>query len=114
MDIQPSFKADSQLAKACKPAVRPLYHPAVFAQPFTALNASSGNSAGDTPLSQVSMASLVVVAFVGVQLGSPFTGAPCQACNRRNCIHALLEHLGVMSVRTVDQDRPPVGDLCGP
>lgn len=74
MDIQPSFKADSQLAKACKPAVRPLYHPAVFAQPFTALNASSGNSAGDTPLSQVSMASLVVVAFVGVQLGSPFTG----------------------------------------
>ena len=45
MDIQPSFKADSQLAKACKPAVRPLHHPPVFAQPLAALNASSGNPA---------------------------------------------------------------------
>lgn len=34
MDIQPSLKADSQLAKACKPAVHPLHHPAVLARPL--------------------------------------------------------------------------------
>jgi len=76
VDIQPSFKADSQLAKACKPAVRPLHHPAVLAQPLAALNASSGNPADDAPLPQVGSASLEVVAFVGVQLGWSFTGTP--------------------------------------
>src|SRR3989475_3534537 len=55
-------------SKACKPAVRPLHHPPVFAQPLAALNASSGNPANDTPLPQVGSASLEVVAFVGVQL----------------------------------------------
>ena len=104
MDIQPSFKADSQLAKACKPAVRPLHHPPVFAQPLAALNASSGNSANDAPPPQVGSASLQIVAFVGVQLGWSFTRTPWQACNRRNRVHALLEHLGVMPVRTADQD----------
>lgn len=73
MDIQLSFKADSQLAKACKPAVRPLHHPPVFAQPLAALNASSGNPANDAPLPQVGSASLEVVAFVGVHLGWSFT-----------------------------------------
>ena len=63
MDIQPSFKADSQLAKACKPAVHPLHHPLVFAQALAALNASSGNAANDAPLPQVGSASLEVVAF---------------------------------------------------
>ena len=76
VDIQPSFKADSQLAKACKPAVRPLHHPPVLAQPLAALNASSGNPADDAPLPQVGSASLEVVAFVGVQLGWSFTGTP--------------------------------------
>ncbi len=76
VDIQPSFKADSQLAKASKPAVRPLYHPSVLAQPLAALNASSGNPADDAPLPQVGPASLEVVAFVGVQLSWSFTGTP--------------------------------------
>jgi len=58
VDIQPSFKADSQLAKACKPAVRPLHHPPVLAQPLAALNASSGNPPNDAPLPQVGSASI--------------------------------------------------------
>ena len=33
-----------------------------------------------------------------------FTGTPWQACNRRNGVHALLEHLGVMSVCPANQD----------
>src|SRR3989475_1120994 len=94
-----SFKADSQLAKACKPAVRPLHHPPVFAQPLAALNASSGNPANDAPLPQVGSASLEVVAFVGVQLCRSSTGTSWQASNRRNRVHAPLEHLGVVPVR---------------
>ncbi len=104
VDIQPSFKADSQLAKACKPAVRPLHHPPVFAQPLAALNASSGNPANDAPLPQVGSASLEVVAFVGVQLCRSSTGTSWQASNRRNRVHAPLEHLGVVPVRAADQD----------
>lgn len=76
MDIPLSFKADSQLAKASKPAVRPLHHPTVLAQPLAALNESSGNPADDAPLPQVGSVSLEVVAFVGVQLGWSFPGTP--------------------------------------
>jgi len=87
VDIQSSFKADSQLAKACKPSVRPLHHPAVLAQPLAALNASFGNPADDAPLSQVGSASLEVIAFVGMRLRGPFTDSSWQPCNRRNRIH---------------------------
>ena len=98
VDIQPSFKADSQLAKACKPAVRPLHHPAVLAQPLAALNASSGNPADDAPLPQVGSASLEVVTFFGMQLCWPLTGTPWRACNRRNRVYTLCEHLGVQTI----------------
>ena len=103
VDIQPSFKADSQLAKACKPSMGPLHHPSMLAQSLATLNASPGNAAGDAPLSQVRTATLVVIALVGVQLRWSFAGAPSQACNRRNRVHAPLEHLGVVPVRTADQ-----------
>ena len=92
------------VCKSCKPAVRRLHRPPVLAQPLTALNASSGNPANDAPLPQVDSASLEVVTFVGVQLRWPFAGTSWQASNRRNRVHALLEHLGVMPVRTADQD----------
>jgi len=101
VDVQPSFKADSQIAQACKPSVRPLHHPSVLAQPLAGLNASSGN----TPLSQMRTATLVVIALVGVQLGWSFAGMRWQACNRRNRVHAPLEHLVVVPVRAADQDR---------
>lgn len=99
MDIQPSFKADSQLAKACKPSV--LHRRPMLAQPLTALNASSGDPANDAPLPQVGSASLEV----RVQLGGSFTETLYQSCNRRNRVQAPLEHLRVMPVRTADQDR---------
>jgi len=76
----------------------------MLAQSLAALNASPGNAAGDASLSQVSSASLEVVAFVSMQLRGPFTGSSWQACNRRNRVHTLLEHLGVMPVRTADQN----------
>ena len=92
------------VSKACKPAVRPLHRPPVLTQPLTALNASSCNPTNDAPRPQVGSATLEVVAFVGVQLCRSSTGTSWQASNRRNRVHALLEHLGVMPVRTADQD----------
>ena len=92
------------VSKACKPAVRPLHRPPVLTQPLTALNASSCNPTNDAPRPQVGSATLEVVAFVGVQLCRSSTGSSWQASNRRNRVHALLEHLGVMPVRTADQD----------
>nr|MBS3719750.1 hypothetical protein [Delftia sp. PE138] len=82
----------------------PLHHPAMLAQSLATLNASPGNAAGDAPLSQVRTATLVVIALVGMQLRWSFAGAPSQACNRRNRVHAPLEHLGVVPVRAADQD----------
>src|SRR5256885_11037991 len=58
----------------------------------------------DAPLPQVGSASLEVVAFVGVQLCRSSTGTSWQASNRRNRVHAPLEHLGVVPVRAADQD----------
>lgn len=63
------------------------------------------------PLSQVRMATLVVIALVGVQHCWSFAGAPSQACNRRNRVHAPLEHLGVMPVCAADEDNQ--GDASG-
>jgi len=79
VDIQPSFKADSQLAKSCKSAMPPLHHPPVLAQPLAAFNPPSANAASDALPPQVLSATLVVIALVGVQLRWPFTGTPCQA-----------------------------------
>ena len=84
--------------------MHPLHHPAMIAQSLATLNASPGNEAGDAPLPQVSTATLVVIALVGVQLRWSFARAPSQACNRRNRVHAPLEHLGVVPVCTADQD----------
>ncbi|MPN43363.1 hypothetical protein SDC9_190922 [bioreactor metagenome] len=84
--------------------MRPLHHPAMLAQSLATLNASPGNVAGDAPLPQVRTATLVVIALVGVQLRWPFARAPSQACNRRNRVHAPLEHLGVVPVCAADQD----------
>ena len=104
MDVQPSFKPDSQYSKTCKLA-------RAFSPPSTGacsvahyFNSSPGNPAEDAALSQMDQASLEVVAFVGVQRCRSLTGTSRLVCNRRNCVHALLKHLGVVPVRAADQD----------
>ncbi len=104
MDIQSPFKANAQLAKACKPSVCSLHDPAMFAQLFAALDSTPGNPAGDTALPQVSTAALVVVAFVRVQLCRSLACPPQQASNSWNRIHALLEHHGVVPISTADEE----------
>ena len=79
--VQPPFKADSQLAKACKPSMCALYNPAMLAQRFAALNTSPCNSAGNASSSEIGTAALVVVAFVRMQLRRSL------ACPPRLLIH---------------------------
>ena len=104
MDIQPSFKADSQLAKASKPSVRSLHHPAMLSQPFAAFNAAPGNTARDASLPEMATAAFVVIAFVSMQLRWSLARSTLQACNARDRIQAPLEHHGVMSVRPADKN----------
>lgn len=49
-------------------------------------------------------AALVVIALVCMQLCWPFARAPLQTCDGRERIHARLKHLGVMPVRSADQN----------
>jgi len=96
----------NRLSKRMRSLPKPANHPcvpAVLAQPLATFNPPSANPAGNASLPQVLAATLVVIAFVGVQLCWSFTGTPCQACNRRNRVHAPLKHLGVVPVRTADQ-----------
>lgn len=104
MDVQTPFKSDSQLAKASKPSVRSLHHPATLSQPFAAFNAAPGNTAGYASLPQMGSAAFVVIAFVCMQLGWSLASRALQACNARDRVHAPLEHHGVMSVRTADKN----------
>ena len=104
MDVQAPFKSDSQLAKASKPSVRSLHHPAMLAQPFAAFNAAPGNAIGYASLPQIGTAAFLVIAFVCRQLRWSLASRTLQACNGRDRIHAPLEHHGVMSVRTADKN----------
>lgn len=92
VDVQAPFKADTQLSKACKQSVRALHHPAMFSQPFTALDISPCNPVGDASWSEIGAATLVDVAFVRMQLRQSLACLPWQACNGWDCIHALLAH----------------------
>jgi hypothetical protein len=76
IDIQLSFKADSQLSTSWKAFLRLLHHPAMLAQLFAALNASSLNVTSNVPLSHVRTTAPVVIALVGVQLCHSFKGMP--------------------------------------
>ena len=104
MSSQPPFKADSQLAKTCKPSVCSLHDLAMFAQFLAALDSSPGNPAGHASSSEVGSAALVVVACVRMQLRRSLACPPRQACNGWNRIHAFLKHHGVVPVGTADED----------
>lgn len=45
VDVQPTLEADTQLAKAGKPRMGSLHHPAMFTQALAAFDAPPGNPA---------------------------------------------------------------------
>ena len=103
VDVQPPLEANAQLAKACKPSMRSLHHPAMATQPLTALDASSANPAGNATLLQIGAATRVVVALVGMQLRWPATRLALQSPDGWQSIDAFLEHHRIVPVCTADQ-----------
>ena len=66
MYIQSPLEAYTQLPKACKPSMGPLYDPAMLAQFLGAFYTASYYAAEDPTLFQVSSAAPVVVALISM------------------------------------------------
>lgn len=103
MRFQLPLESDAQLAKACEPAMRALYNPTVFSQPLAALDAFSCDAAGYPSPLQIFTATLVVVPFVRMQFGRSAAWPAFKSFDRWQCIRALLEQHGVMTVCSTDQ-----------
>jgi hypothetical protein len=88
---QLSLESNSQLAEACKPAMRALNDPTVFAKPLATLDAFSCNAACDSASPQIVPALLVVIPFVRVQFAGPPTRSSTQPPDRWQCVQAFLE-----------------------
>lgn len=66
----------------------------MLAQPLAALD-TSGNTAGDAPLSQATEATQIVIAFVGVQFFFAPVCSTQQTCNGRNRLPELLKYFAL-------------------
>jgi len=105
VDVQPALKAYAQLAKARKPRMRALYHPAVFAQSVFAFDASARNARLYAFAAQVVSALVVVVAFVRVQFVWALSGSALQSRYWRDGLQCGLEGHAVVSVGSRDCQR---------
>ncbi len=68
-DVEPALVADGQPAQAGEPGQRALDHPAVPAEPLGVVDPASCDTWDDAPSAAGAAAAVVVVPFVGVQLG---------------------------------------------
>jgi hypothetical protein len=68
-DVEPALVADGEPPEAREPGQRALDHPAMPAQALRALDTSAGDAGLDAPRAAGTTAPIVVVPFVGVQLG---------------------------------------------
>jgi len=91
VDVQAPLESDAQFSKASKPAMSSLYDPAVFAQSFTAFNASPGNATDDSALFEMLSAAWVVVPLICVKFVWPPARAALQSFNCGNGIYARLK-----------------------
>ena len=62
-NVESPLESDPQLSKSGKPRMRALHNPTMFAQPLTALNTSSCNTAQDAFGPQIGRATEVVIAL---------------------------------------------------
>jgi hypothetical protein len=81
VSIKPSFKADTQLAEADKPA---LDNPSMPAQSLAAFNPDTGNARCDSSALQIVPASAAVVSFVRMQFVGSLARPTIQSANRRD------------------------------
>jgi hypothetical protein len=109
-DVEPALIPDGQSAKSGEPRQRTLDNPAVVAQTLRAIDTPASYARRDAPAPRGPAAVVVVVSFVGVQLGWAFPRSSPALADRWHGIDQLLEHLTVVDVsgREAESERNAV------
>jgi len=98
VDVRPPLVAYARTSATRKPRQCPLYHPPVASQLLAALDAPSGYTRLNAPLSQKPPAARVIVASVGVELIGSSAWPAAFTLYRRDRVDEDFEHLGVVHV----------------
>jgi hypothetical protein len=104
-DVGPALVADGQPPEAGEPGQRALYHPAVAAQAFRALDPAPGDPGDDAPPAAGAAAAVVVVPFVGVQLARASARPAGALPDGLDRVEQGLEEPAVVHVRGAEQER---------
>lgn len=114
VDVEASFVAHGETAKAVQPGKGPLDDPAVTSKLLAGFNAASCDAGLDVPALASLAAPAEVVCFVGMELGRSSSGPAPLAADGRDGIEQLLEGLAVVNIGLSQQegerDALPVGD----
>lgn len=105
MDVGLTLVTDGQAAVAAEPSQRPLDDPAVAAQAFAAVNASSGDTGRDAPSGADPPAVGKVVALIRMQLGWAPMRPAAALTDRRHGVDRRLEKPAVVRVGRSEADR---------
>src|SRR5215211_3880504 len=101
VDVIAPLVAHRQPAVAIQPRQRALHHPPVSSELHAGVDPTAGDARGYAPLPERFSAAGEVVGLVGVQLRGTLArpaGVSARLANRRNGVHRLLQHLGVVDV----------------
>jgi hypothetical protein len=101
--IQAPLESDAQFSKASKPAMSSLHNPAVFAQSFTAFNASPCNATDNSALFEISPAAWVVVPFISMKFVWPPARTALQSFDCGDGIYAPLKQHRIVPVGPTDK-----------
>ncbi|MGF6662052.1 hypothetical protein QF000_008012 [Paraburkholderia atlantica] len=104
MNVETALETNTQFAKAGKPGMRALDHPAMPPELFLAFYAAPRDTGGDTTLSQVTPTAGKVVALVCMQFARALTGLAIQARDCWNRIKRRLERHRVVPVGARDRN----------
>ncbi len=100
MYVGAAFVADGKAAEAGEPGEGPLDHPAMASELLATFDAASGNAGRDRAGPAFPTATLVIVAFVGVQLDRATTRSTAPAPYTGNGVQGRGQHHAVVSVGT--------------
>ena len=104
MGVDLPLETNAQLAKACKPRMRALNHPAVTPEPLAAFNAAPRDAHLDTSLAQCLAAFVVVIALVGMNPVRSLSRSALQTCDGLHGIEQWLKKHRVVPVSSAYQD----------
>ena len=98
MDVAASFVAYGKAPKTAEPGKAALNHPAMFAELFFAVDASTGNARQDTAAMTGVPAARIIIALVGVTLFRATLRTAGLSAEHRYGVEHLLEHGAVVNI----------------